>query len=133
MLGNERKKCYGFPMLPKKNRIVAKDFKKLKLFKKGTVSGKLSFKLRETDQKSPSRFGFVVSNKISKRATDRNALKRKLRAIAQAILPEVGQGKEIIVFVKSSFAKPYNFEEVQTELIRGLANLGLVDVRKNNR
>ncbi|MFA6963196.1 MAG: ribonuclease P protein component [Patescibacteria group bacterium] len=120
-------------MLPKKNRIVAKDFKKLKLFKKGTVSGKLSFKLKESGQVNPSKFGFVVSNKISKRATDRNALKRKLRAMAWDVLPQIGNGKEIIVFVKSAFAKPYNFAEIKSEFDRGLANIGLIYVQKNNR
>lgn len=33
---------------------------------------------RKTD-KPPSRFGFVVSNKISKKATERNAVRRRLR------------------------------------------------------
>ena len=88
--------------------------------------------MKEGNPNNPSKFGFVVSNKISKKATDRNALKRKLRAIAWGMLPSVGRGKEIIVFVKSPFTKPYDYIEIRDELEHGIANLNIVDVKKNN-
>lgn len=66
-------------MLPKENRLTKKkDFELV--FKQGKVfkSECLLFKTAENNL-SESRFGFVVSKKISSKATIRNKVKRRLR------------------------------------------------------
>ncbi|TEU01915.1 ribonuclease P protein component [Candidatus Woesebacteria bacterium] len=54
--------------------------------------------LREDEE--PSRFGFIVSNKISKRANIRNKIKRILREAVKANLPELKSGFDVIFLVK---------------------------------
>lgn len=66
-------------MLPKINRLTKeKDFKTV--FEKGEIikNDFLIFKIFKNNLKE-SRFGFIVSKKISNKATVRNKVKRKLR------------------------------------------------------
>lgn len=49
---------------------------------------------------SVSRFGFIVSNKIHKRATKRNKIKRLLRESVQKLLPKIKPGFEVVFLVK---------------------------------
>ena len=44
-----------------------------------------------------SRFGFIVSQKVSKKATTRNKIKRRLRAIARVELPGIKNGFDVIL------------------------------------
>ncbi|TSC76528.1 MAG: ribonuclease P protein component [Parcubacteria group bacterium Gr01-1014_31] len=47
-----------------------------------------------------SRFAFVVSNKVSKHAVQRNRLRRQLRELVRAMLPEVAGGYDVVVTVQ---------------------------------
>ena len=70
-------------MLPQKNRIQKKkDIEKI--FKKGRAfkEAPLIFKTIKNNLKT-SRFGFVVSQKVSKKANIRNKIKRRLREIVR--------------------------------------------------
>lgn len=71
-------------MLPKINRLTKKkDFETV--FKNGKSFKRyfLLFKILKNNLKE-SRFGFVVSKKISNKATIRNKVKRRLRAIVSS-------------------------------------------------
>jgi ribonuclease P protein component len=59
----------------------------------------------------PSRFSFVVSKKVSKRATKRNAVRRKGYRAAQNVLSSVQPGFVVLVFAKK------NTEVLSQELI----------------
>ena len=72
-----------------------------------------------------SRFGFVISNKISKLATRRNALKRQLRAIIENEMTDIKTGYDIIIMVKSDFNYPYKQEEIREQVEKGLKIAGL--------
>lgn len=43
------------------------------------------------------RFAFLVSGKISKKAVDRNLLKRRLRAAAEKIIGQIQTGYDVVV------------------------------------
>lgn len=67
-------------MLAKKNRLTKKN-ELIFIFKKGNIAREnfLIFKFLP-NYKKESRFGVIVSKKISKKATTRNKLKRRIRA-----------------------------------------------------
>jgi len=86
-------------MLAKENRLrKTKDFEKV--FKKGKAYREdfLFIKIAENGLKD-SRFGFVVSKKFSKKALDRNRIKRQLRGIIKLKLSEIKKGLDIIILV----------------------------------
>lgn len=47
-----------------------------------------------------SRFGFMVSKKVSNKANKRNLVKRRLRGIIQRQLPEVSGGYDCLIMVR---------------------------------
>jgi ribonuclease P protein component len=48
----------------------------------------------------PSRFGFVISQKVDKRAVVRNRLRRQLQAKVRALLPRLKSGWSVIVSLR---------------------------------
>lgn len=70
-------------MLPKKRRVNVHLFPFV-LEKGKTISSQhFSFKYARLSGPAESRFSFVVSGKVAKKATERNRLKRQERAIIQ--------------------------------------------------
>ena len=53
--------------------------------------------LRRGSSKETPKFGLVVSSKVSKRAVERNKIKRKLREAVRRVLPEVARGMQAVV------------------------------------
>jgi ribonuclease P protein component len=87
-------------MLPGANRLKKKkDFERV--FKTGQTfkEGFLILKLIKNHLKI-SRFGFVVSQKISKRATIRNKIKRRLREIIKGKLAGTKKGWDAVLVVR---------------------------------
>jgi len=86
-------------MLPKKNCLKKeKDF--AKVFKEGQNFKEdfLYLKIKKNNLKS-SRFGFIVSKKVSKKATSRNKIKRRLREIVRIKLPFIKKGIDGVIIV----------------------------------
>lgn len=80
-------------MLPKENRLNRKaDFTQVS--KRGEVVQSKNFGLAylKTGGSEASKFGFIVSNKISKKAVDRNRVKRTLRQIVRELVGNVSNG-----------------------------------------
>ena len=99
-------------MLPKKSRIKnKKDFDKI--FKKGRThkDGQLVLKAA-ANETGCNRFAFMVSQKISKKAVDRNKLRRRLAAIAGKSAQSAGSGKDIIFIALPGLEKK-NFSEIK--------------------
>jgi len=82
--------------------------------------------ISSTNYSLPSRFGFVVSNKIDKRATRRNGLKRRLRAVIGDNLENITTGYDVVVLVKKQPKYPYKYEEIKREVIEGLKKAGVI-------
>lgn len=86
-------------MIPKKNRLAAKkDF--TRVFAKGRLfrSHGISMKVVRNGLEE-SRFGFVVSNKVSKKAVVRNKIRRRLRASVGKRMKEIAPGHDVAVLV----------------------------------
>lgn len=83
-------------------------------------------KLQANSYDFPSRFGLVVSNKIDKRSSRRNGLKRRIRAIIQGRLAELSNGCDVIIQVKRAFDYPYNYNMIEEEILFGLKKSGLI-------
>ncbi len=105
-------------MLPKKHRLKKKKsfdlvFKKGKVFfEKFLILKKLENNLKE------SRFGFVVSLKISKKAKERNKVKRRLREVIKNKLSQIKTGYDII-FLSKKGIEEIDFREIK-EIIEKL-------------
>ena len=99
-------------MLPKQNRLKKKkDFERVFKQGKGIKRDFLLFKFVKNDL-GASRFGFVVSQKISKKVTVRNKIKRRLRAVLREELPKIKPGFDgVWVVLKNS--TPPSFKEIQ--------------------
>ena len=110
-------------MLPKENRLTDDyDFRRVKrlgksyqcpLFKLGVAPQKVS---------GPSRFGFVISKKIDKRAVVRNRIKRLLREVVRSNLEKIPDGFDVVFVVRPSIVGK-NYEEVSSEFDKVLSKV----------
>jgi len=94
-------------MLPKKHRLsLRKELRRVQ--KEGKIYhfpffGLLVNKELEIEkQRLESRFAFIVSKKIHKKAVKRNRIKRLLRESVQLLLPKTKPGFEILFLVKKT-------------------------------
>lgn len=110
-------------MLKKQNRLSKRsDFLKLK--KEGTVKqspffGFLYLKSKEIEK---TRFGFIISKRISKRAVDRNRIKRILCDLIMKKTDFKNKKVEAIFLAKQSILKVDRIE-LEKEIIRILENV----------
>jgi len=99
-------------VLTKENRLKKKsDFDKV--FKRGTKFKEDFLFLRVVNNNSKkSRFGFIVSQKVSKKATLRNKMKRRLRAMVRARMPKIKKGFDV-VFITNPGLEKKDFWELE--------------------
>jgi ribonuclease P protein component len=94
-------------MLVKVNRLVKKkDFDNV--FKNGrkySLSGAKIYLKINNNNLEQSRFGFIVSKKVSKKAVVRNKTKRRLREIIRTNLAEIKKGIDVVTIVLPGFEK----------------------------
>jgi ribonuclease P protein component len=115
-------------MLPKLHRInQTRDFEKTFKLSRPIHAVNLSFRILENKKPDAvTRFGFIVSNKIEKRAVRRNALKRQLREIALSLISSLKSGYDIVTVVKRDFPFPYNQEEIKNQFVEGMKRAGIL-------
>ncbi len=112
-------------MLKKNNRITKdKEFEKIFKKGKGKYSSILGIKVINNNLED-SRFGIIVSTKISKKAVERNKIKRQIREIIKKYLPNVNIGKDIVVITLPKI-KEANFEQIEKSFIFCLKKLKLI-------
>lgn len=103
-------------MLPQKNRIDKKLFpdfiKKAKTFSSDNVYLKVAYNCPKNKA-----FAFVASLKVSKKAVERNKLKRRARAITHPLLKDVPSGICAAVFFKPAIIGK-KYAEIKDEMIR---------------
>ncbi len=109
-------------MLKKINRISSrKDFLEIKSkgqFYSGPFFGGLCLK---TDDELV-KFGFIISKKISKRAVDRNKIKRRISEILGVNLQKFNPGTKIIFLAKKSLLESRR-EEIEKEINKLISNI----------
>jgi len=111
-------------MIPKKNRLTSKkDF--ARVFAKGRLfrSHGISMKIVRTGSEI-SRFGFVVSNKVSKRAVVRNKIRRRLRVSVGRRLGTIPPGYDVAVLVFKEVLE-MGFKDMDASVERLLEKSGL--------
>jgi len=111
-------------MLPKINRL--KKTKEIeRVFKNGKShkEGFLFFKLLKNGL-TVSRFGFIVGQKVSKKATTRNKVKRRMRAAVKKELPNIKPGFDIILVALKGL-ETKNFKEVEEAARRLIQKSGI--------
>lgn len=104
-------------MLKKQNRLKDKNnFDKV--FKKGrSVFGELlGIKYFKNDL-GFNRFGIIVSSKISKKAVERNRIKKQIKSILRSEEKSLNKGWDYVV-ITLPLIKNKNFKEIQSEIIK---------------
>lgn len=107
-------------MLPKVNRLrLEKHFQNV--FNGGKTVENQFFKVKFLEnQKKHTRFGFIVGIKFSKKATQRNLVKRRLRAAVKLFLKNIKSGLDIVIWPKTS-VKDTKYQKL-TENLKNLLN-----------
>ncbi len=108
----------------KENRLTKKkDFEVA--FKKGQ-SVKSDFLICKIVKNNlpESRFGFVVSKKVSSKATDRNKAKRRLRDAVFLLLPEIKHSFDVIIITLPETNKK-DFSQIQKAVANSFKKLKL--------
>jgi len=72
-----------------------------------------------------SRFGFMISNKVDKRATTRNRLKRQIREVVRLNLQNL-KGKVDALLIINSAMKGKEYSEIEKEVLSLLRKAGLL-------
>lgn len=84
-------------MLKKQNRLL-----RITKKSKGSFYSSPFFNIKIYDgEEKSTRFGFVVSKKVSSKAVVRNRTKRVLRAAVEEFLEKIKKEKDIIIFSKT--------------------------------
>lgn len=112
-------------MLQRQHRLSAeKDFQTTWKRGRSFYTKILGFKISRNDL-AVSRFGVVVGNKVSKKSTDRNRLKRQLREILQAKIGKIRPGYDLVVTALPA-ALGEKYQSLEKELVTGLKYFKIV-------
>jgi len=111
--------------LPKINRLTKKkDFDKVFTGGKGVKQDFLLVKAVKNNLPS-SRFGFVVSKKVSPKAVVRNRVKRRLRDAVAGLLGELNGSFDVIVISLAGIEKR-EFLEIQKTVSDSFRKMGII-------
>jgi ribonuclease P protein component len=113
-------------MLKKELRIrKQKDFENV--FDEGFYSADTFLTLKAVENKMPySRFGFVVSKKVSKRAVERNRAKRLMSEAIRLTDEKIKSGFDIVFISKSGIVNK-SMEEIKKSVEKLLKRSGLLE------
>ncbi|MDD2646594.1 MAG: ribonuclease P protein component [Patescibacteria group bacterium] len=102
-------------MLDRAHRLTKDiDFEKLAKSGRAVYGGELALKWRKNDL-AQSRFGFVISTKVSKKAVVRNKIKRRMRAIVRLSLSKIKPGYDIMILTRTEIVK-LSYAELKSKL-----------------
>lgn len=106
-------------MLPKQYRLPLRtEFKRIKkegkLFQ-GKLFSLLVSRQGSVDKDQRSRFGFIISTKIHKKAVKRNRGRRLLVEAVRSILPQIKPGFDFVFLVKKQIVNQ-NLPEIKKEV-----------------
>lgn len=106
-------------MLPAAHRLKGDAQFKVLAYKGQSFFSPL-FSLKILRSRGVSRFGFVVSSRVSKKAVVRNRLRRQAREIIRLALPSLADGYMILILMKPQ-AVGRTYAELKDELLRLLS------------
>lgn len=105
-------------MLPKLHRLTEKkDYQEV--LKHGKMSQGQYFGLARVAYEGPVKIGIIVSNKVSKRAVERNRIRRLVRTVARKYLENNKEGYKFVFLAKKSAerADPGNLQKDAESLL----------------
>lgn len=112
-------------MLKKTNRILKnKEFDNVFKNGKSAYFKILGIKAVKNEQKS-SRFGIIISTKVSKKSTRRNRVKRQIREIVKKNLEKIEKNYDFVIIVLPQI-KEADFANIEEALIKCLCRLRLI-------
>jgi len=118
-------------VLPKKNRLnKKKDLQKVFRKGKGIKESLLTFKWIYNNS-GISRFAFVISKKVSKKAVLRNKIRRRLREKVRLMLPYFKEGIDGVIIANSGIEKQKK-EKLIDNLNKILFRAKLIKKNKKN-
>lgn len=111
-------------MLKTANRLTKKkDFDRV--FKQGASSYNEVVGCKQVDNNTKnSRFGIIVSLKVSKKAVERNKIKRRIREIIKSELDKIQDGKDFVIVVLPKITEK-NFGEIKKSIVKNFEKLGV--------
>ncbi|MFA5886876.1 MAG: ribonuclease P protein component [Patescibacteria group bacterium] len=111
-------------MLAKNNRIkFDKDFDQAFKFGQSFYDKLIGVKSVDNNL-GVNRFGILVSTKVSKKATVRNLIKRRIRSIIKEELEKMKTGKDLVIIVLPPILDK-NFTDIRLSLKSGFSRLKL--------
>ncbi len=111
-------------MLAAKNRLT-KDKEFDNVFKKGESNyNKLLGVKVVINNLSKNRFGIITGLKISKKATERNRVKRRVREVIGSELGNLKTGFDVII-ISLPAIKDASYQEIEKSIIKHFKKLGL--------
>lgn len=119
-------------MLPIQSRLKKKrDFERVFKKGKGLREDFLFFKIVPNNQEV-SRFGFIVSRKVSKKAIVRNKIKRRLRELVRETLSQIKPGIDGVIVVLPGF-NGRSLRETKQTINKLFEKAKIYKALKNNR
>lgn len=113
-------------MLPKENRLKKKkDFERVFKKGRGINQGFLFLKFQKNNFEE-SRFGFLVSQKVSKKAVVRNKIKRRLRGLISLNLSQIKKGNDVVLVTRPGLEKK-DFQEIKEMINKIFKKANLFD------
>jgi ribonuclease P protein component len=112
-------------MLPQKNRLRKKiDFENVYRGGRSFFLGNISLRIVKNNLDF-SRIGFVVSAKFSKKATERNKIKRQLRDIFAKKIVQFKEAIDLVVVVKKK--EKIEFDDLQKNIEKVLKKARIIE------
>jgi len=112
-------------MLPNNNRLTKeKDFAKIKESGNSFFSALFRVKILKNKLKD-SRFAVIIPNKVSKKAVERNRLKRQIREILRLNLDKFKLSFDVVLWVNNK-ALNKTYQEIEKEVLKVLTKAKLI-------
>lgn len=108
-------------MLASKYRLKKKiNFARIEIDGKMFQSNSFGVGVYDRKDNDPSHFGFIISTKISKRAVDRNRIKRTISEVVRKNISKIKSGLDVVFLVKPSIMK-ITSEQIEKETYETIA------------
>ena len=119
-------------MLPKKYRLTGKkDFEKVFKAGQGRYAKIIGIKFAKNNLEN-SRFGFIVSKKVSAKAVVRNKIKRQAREVIRLNLGDIKSGLDIVIICQPEIVEK-NYQEIEKEILWITEEIGLLNHKKREK
>jgi ribonuclease P protein component len=115
-------------MLPKKHRLPLHQKSLVaKRERKNLTQGKyFGLLITKQETNSESRYAIIASTKVSKKATQRNKVRRRLNEAIRELLKETKKGYDIVILTKKS-ALTASYQEILEDIKYTFAKAGILN------